>query len=278
MNQHIQSVEQQIVFRSAVIAALVVLIFAYGTRPALAVKKDKNTPEKTVVTEQVETIEGVVDSAARVALDTKTLKKGFTIQTGLDIFRIGVTPNSLGKRKKARVALKLVPVDSVELGDETLLSNIYSFDIFNKNTIEVHKPIWLSIAWTTPTQKDYVLKYWSSNDSTWIEIPSTTNTDEQRVQAAIHLPFATVAIFEGSAQTYEGGASWYDWHGAAMNEPPMGSDVIVTNVANGKEVRTTIVSRGPFIPGRVIDLPREVFAALDDVWKGVINVSVRTVQ
>ena len=70
-----------------------------------------------------------------------------------------------------------------------------------------------------------------------------------------------------------GRASWYGpgFHGrrtasgerydqnaltAAHRTLPLGSEVHVTNVTNGKSVRVRINDRGPFVRGRVIDLSR----------------------
>jgi rare lipoprotein A len=41
---------------------------------------------------------------------------------------------------------------------------------------------------------------------------------------------------------------------AAHRSLPFGKKVVVKNLANGKQVTVTIVDRGPFIKGRIIDL------------------------
>lgn len=257
--------------KTAAIAVVTVAVTIFFGQPTYA-----ENVKKAAVTVEPAAIEA--DTPARTRLNKSTLKKGFTLETGLQQFRIGVTPNSLGKRKSVRIALKPVTTDEVDLSGQTLLSGLYSFDIYHKKTVEVFKPIWLSLAWTTPTQTDYVLKYWHGERNEWIAIPATADESEQRMEAAIHIPYAIVGVFAADTKTYTGKASWYDWHGAAMNEPPMGSDVLVTNTENGKQVRVTIVSRGPYIPGRIIDLPREAFAALDNVSRGVISVEVKEIK
>ncbi len=210
----------------------------------------------------------------RLLLDAATIARGFTVESSDQHLRVGVTPKALGKREQASIRIKQLSSESMSLEGQTVLSNVYSFDIFNKKTVKVKRPIWISLQQTLPTNEDSVVKYWSSESESWVEIPSTRNENDQRVQAAIHLPYAAVALFEKERLTIEGKASWYDWHGAAMNDLPMGTEVLVTNAENGEEATTTIVSTGPFVSGRIIDLPRDIFAALAPIGRGVISVIV----
>jgi rare lipoprotein A len=46
----------------------------------------------------------------------------------------------------------------------------------------------------------------------------------------------------------------------------------VTNTANGKSVVVRINDRGPFVPGRCLDLARAAFTAIASVSSGVANV------
>jgi rare lipoprotein A len=50
--------------------------------------------------------------------------------------------------------------------------------------------------------------------------------------------------------------------------------VTVTNLANGASTTCTVNDRGPYGPGRIIDLDREVFAQLADPAVGVIDVVI----
>jgi hypothetical protein len=92
-----------------------------------------------------------------------------------------------------------------------------------------------------------------------------------------------------------GYASWYGgkFHGrrtssgevfdmnsftAAHRTLPLGSQVIVTNIDNGKSIIVKINDRGPFSePGkRIIDLSKEAFKALSYLGKGIIRVKIET--
>lgn len=82
----------------------------------------------------------------------------------------------------------------------------------------------------------------------------------------------------GAPSVEHGEASWYDnpygGYTAAHPSLPRGSVVTVVNEANGRSVEVRINDRGPFVPGRVIDLNREAFAQLAPPSRGVIRVRI----
>ncbi len=72
----------------------------------------------------------------------------------------------------------------------------------------------------------------------------------------------------------------YNMHAmtAAHRTFPLGSIVRVTNVKTGSTVLVRITDRGPFIPGRVVDLSLAAAQKLD-VWKpGIAKVKVELMQ
>jgi resuscitation-promoting factor RpfB len=77
-----------------------------------------------------------------------------------------------------------------------------------------------------------------------------------------------------SAQS--GVATWYERTGmvAAHKSLPFGTEVTVTNLANGRQVTVVINDRGPYAPGRIIDLSDDAFAALAPLSRGTINVRI----
>ncbi|MBU0496531.1 MAG: septal ring lytic transglycosylase RlpA family protein [Candidatus Thermoplasmatota archaeon] len=233
----------------------VLILFVFFTFPARASDDRNITPVRT-------------------NLDEQTLQRGFTIETEGQEIRLGITPNSLGARKLVHVALKSADIGQVDVRDQVLLSRLYSFDVFHKQTVEVNEPIWITVEWDVDSKKGYALKFWNGTNNSWDEVPATIDLENRRMQAAIHLPYAIVGVFESGQVEYTGQASWMDWHGAAMNEVGYGTEVLVKNVDTGAQATTTIVSTGPFVPGRIIDLPREIFGAIADISQGVINVIV----
>lgn len=97
---------------------------------------------------------------------------------------------------------------------------------------------------------------------------------------------------EEPAYDQSGSASWYgddfhgrktangelfDKHAVAGAHPtlPLPSYVYVTNLANNRTVLVRINDRGPYVPGRIIDLSHATAHHLGFEHKGVANVRVR---
>ncbi len=79
---------------------------------------------------------------------------------------------------------------------------------------------------------------------------------------------------------HKGAASWYAHTGtlsAANPWMPIGSYAKVTNTANGESVIVRINDRGPFVPGRIIDLDKVAWQKIASLGAGVINVKVEEV-
>lgn len=62
---------------------------------------------------------------------------------------------------------------------------------------------------------------------------------------------------------------------AAHKTLPFGTRVTVINIANGKSVKVRINDRGPFAPGRIIDLSHKAASKIGMLNTGVANVEVK---
>ena len=91
---------------------------------------------------------------------------------------------------------------------------------------------------------------------------------------------AALCGFTGWASPAERGlASYFQYERftglvAAHRNLPVGSQVRVVNLDNGRSVVVTIVGRGPFIRGRVIDVSTEAAVALGFRQAGVAHVLI----
>ena len=91
---------------------------------------------------------------------------------------------------------------------------------------------------------------------------------------------ASPAIPQGTpgGHAASGQATWYDppWSGLTAASPwiPFGTHVTVTDLATGQTVIVVINDRGPFSPGRIIDLSPEAFSALSPLGRGVLDVRI----
>ncbi|HZQ26945.1 MAG TPA: septal ring lytic transglycosylase RlpA family protein [Acidimicrobiales bacterium] len=78
------------------------------------------------------------------------------------------------------------------------------------------------------------------------------------------------------AHSQTGQASWYDTTPGtcAHRTAPMGTILTVTDLADGKQIRCRVADRGPFQAGRIVDLSKSDFNALEPTSTGVIDVRV----
>jgi rare lipoprotein A len=65
---------------------------------------------------------------------------------------------------------------------------------------------------------------------------------------------------------------------AAHPTLPFGTEVRVTNLKNGRQAVVRINDRGPFIPGRIIDLSLRAAEVLGMVRSGLAPVRVEVLQ
>jgi uncharacterized protein YabE (DUF348 family) len=101
---------------------------------------------------------------------------------------------------------------------------------------------------------------------------------ERRLSAPWSMYDGTLTEPGTGATTQVGEASWYDppWSGLTAAHPwlPFGTYVTVTDRATGRSVTVVIDDRGPFGPGRIIDLSPEAFAQLAPLGRGVLHVEL----
>ena len=65
---------------------------------------------------------------------------------------------------------------------------------------------------------------------------------------------------------------------AAHPTLPLGTQLLVTNLKNGRSVQVRVNDRGPRTPGRIIDLSYAAAEALGSVQAGLIRVRVQVVS
>ena len=115
-------------------------------------------------------------------------------------------------------------------------------------------------------------------------------------QASSAAGIVAIALIMGAAREAPeyvewGEASWYGpvFHGrktasgerfdqqkltAARMELPLGTKAVVTNLENGRSVEVEINDRGPYVPGRAIDLSKAAARELGMIEAGVAPVLV----
>jgi rare lipoprotein A len=83
-----------------------------------------------------------------------------------------------------------------------------------------------------------------------------------------------MASYYGGGRTSSGEFSDPKGLTAAHRTLPFGTNVLVTNVGNGKSVIVRITDRGPYGRGRIIDVSRAAARQLDIIEVGTTMVSV----
>lgn len=234
-------------------------------------------------------------NASAAALSIPTVKAffreesigiGYTLVTAGDECRLGVPAHAFGDATEAAVILRHIKKSKMKetFGENVSLSPLFRYRVKEPATLTA--PLWISIAWRKTTEETYVLKEWNAETATWDTLSSTIDEESERVQAQVSHQSGIVGIFEQDREeitTHSGKASWYHGnsmygYGSAMNIFPIGTTVRVTNIANGKQVETKIVSTGPFVEGRIIDLSKDAFNAISKTSVGVIDVIVEEVK
>jgi uncharacterized protein YabE (DUF348 family) len=107
----------------------------------------------------------------------------------------------------------------------------------------------------------------------WVEVAPRPERVESGPQSMYG---GTVAVPGTNGRSQTGLATWYDppWSGLTAAHPslPFGTHVTVTDLDTGRSVTVVIDDRGPFSPGKIIDLSPEAFRILEPLGRGVLHV------
>jgi rare lipoprotein A len=126
-----------------------------------------------------------------------------------------------------------------------------------------------------------------------LERDRTTSAVPNRRVASVkkHTPFAshktadTKMASQGIASFYTEGTETasgekFNTHELTAAHPtlPFGTRLRVTNVSTGRSVTVRVNDRGPYVPGRIVDVSYSAADALGMVGKGIANVKLDVVQ
>jgi rare lipoprotein A len=116
-------------------------------------------------------------------------------------------------------------------------------------------------------------------------------TKRRMASAKKHTPFAsrkaadTKVASQGIASFYTEGTETasgekFNTHELTAAHPtlPFGTKLRVTNVSTGRSVTVRVNDRGPYVPGRIVDVSYSAADALGMVGKGIANVKLDVVQ
>lgn len=228
-------------------------------------------PAGTLFAQETET------GAFSLRLNQAAVQQGYTLAHPSGEILLAVRQDVLDR--PATVILKPQPAaETPEPQGFLRVSPVYSFDVLTDppKVTAFPEPLVLVLRHASTTFGVKHVRLWDSINRRWQPLPSESNAQAKTVRAFVTLSYARVAVFESAAQ--EGIASWYRStrypYGAASNDFPEGTKLRVTNVENGKAVVVTVVSNGPFVPNRVIDLSLTAFKDIAAQNAGVARVRV----
>ncbi|MFA5995715.1 MAG: septal ring lytic transglycosylase RlpA family protein [Patescibacteria group bacterium] len=226
------------------------------------------------------------NNVTRLAIGKKLQRTGYTLRNTAGTFAVGMPADSIVANGKSILKLRQVTqVDQYPLNDERLIGDLYTYKLQSKtDNLQLTKPVWLELSFPDSergTRK--IIKHWNFKKQRWEKMVTRHNKGELVVRSQWQRTQAVIGVFARKVQLgnniVEGQASWYnDSTGVACNDFPLGSTVRVVNIANGKYVDATIISTGPYVTGRVVDLSADLFEQLASLGAGVINVTVQLVR
>jgi hypothetical protein len=214
--------------------------------------------------------------------DAASFEDVFTIQLGSDILQEGYT--IFWKE----ISLDIPPLDSKEQLTAILRWNAaeqtldYDLQDFPKaaSRFRGRSFFTLKLPAAPRTQLVQEVVFWDNAHGGWRPLPSSYSYKERYVTAHTPFHFGKYKI-AGRTDSYQGLASWFSDRlvsktrfAAASNDYRIGTKVVVTNVVNDKKVEVEVVSSGPYVSGRIIDLTRSAFSKLAHPGTGVIEVRV----
>jgi rare lipoprotein A len=108
--------------------------------------------------------------------------------------------------------------------------------------------------------------------------PATPAVLEAHPAAKANSSYGVASFYTEDEWTASG--ERFNTHAMTAAHPtlPFGTRVRVTNVTNGRSVVVRINDRGPYVPGRVVDLSGSAAESLGMVERGIVKVKVDVVQ
>lgn len=105
--------------------------------------------------------------------------------------------------------------------------------------------------------------------------PFTVNKKATEIQITSH---GLASFYSDEQQTANGEKFNPNDLTAAHPTLPFGTQLRVTNVATGRSVTVRVNDRGPFVPGRIVDVSYSAAETLGIVGRGVAKVKLDVIQ
>ncbi|HPI67460.1 MAG TPA: RlpA-like double-psi beta-barrel domain-containing protein [bacterium] len=183
-----------------------------------------------------------------------------------------------------------------EKGNQTNLERIsfaYEYDFISDQKI---RPFALPITLNFKTDILYdihgntdmrrkIIHYWDKGRGVWRPLPTVTDLAHNIAAARTYLPYSILAVFMAQNE-FDAYASWYpdsltpsSKYNGASNNYKIGTYVKVCRLDNlAKCVKIKIVSTGPYVDNRIVDLTKTAFQTIGNPGGGIVGVRVIPVK
>jgi len=214
-------------------------------------------------------------------ISDQTIQRGYTVTLQNREVMMAIPANISDSDFKLRVdSIDLLPsgVEHVKK-NELHVGPIIEIH-HDANVDQMSQEFLLRIAVNRPGRYNRIwLRRWNPKAQTWDRIRNQVDDLHMWAVATFKEP-GIYAAFEAQ-DVEEGIASWFPDRRdmvAAHNGYPIGSHLRVTNLDNAKSIIVTVVSRGPYVPGRVVDLSHDAFNQIASPGQGVARVGIWAVD
>ncbi len=239
-------------------------------------------------------------SETKISLNKKILLAGVTVESEDQNFRLEIGENLISQNADfilRQLNEQWVPTSTtIDLNGQknnlTRVSAAWEFDILTKKKLVFNKTFDIAMKRTTTTDefgstdmRRQRLHFWDKGKKIWRPLPTVLDIEKNELRAEIKLPYAIVAAFV-IPDEFEAWASWYpDYltpsskYNGASNNYKIGTYVKVCRLDNLRRcVKIKIVSTGPYVDNRIVDLTKTAFRAIGNPGGGIVGVRVTPVK
>ncbi|OGY85429.1 MAG: hypothetical protein A2233_02425 [Candidatus Kerfeldbacteria bacterium RIFOXYA2_FULL_38_24] len=231
-----------------------------------------------------------INIKAVAVLKPQDVRFGAMVTSPKKVLRLGIPKDAVAFKKKLQIELSQISAHAQKVKKLTknykLVGNVWRYTLSSPSELALQGEIWLSLTRRQADSRGYAIMFWNDTIGEWQDVSYVYNQEEQQMHFSVNASNALIAVVlpkqkekqKTKADYFTGSASWYEATGAAMNLVPLGSRVLVENPLTGQKIKVRITSTGPFIPGRIIDLPSAKFAKLANLSQGIMTVNVYPIK
>src|SRR3989339_1217375 len=225
--------------------------------------------------------------AIRAVLNRENVQAGYTLSNKKNTVSVKIAQDGISSLDGIHVFLKRLSKQQAATTPtkKKRVSPIWEYGLMHKEGVSVQKPILIKLTWRQKLKGTISVVAWDDTQKKWVSVPTVVKKKDKAAYALFKTPYARMTLIhkkktqarppkKKKVVQYKRIASWYHASFSAMNIVPLGTRVRVINPANGKQIETVVGSTGPFVPGRIIDLPRSAFETLGNLSQGVMDVIV----